>query len=680
MKRVISAVKTAAKWQRLWALVLATVFMLSAAMTGTVAWADISQHKTNIAKGGGAPRPGDAILQKYEKDKDGNKTTIPVPGVEFTLYKVNPDGTSVLIKSFVTGTDGQILASGLEHGDYYWQETCPAPYYLPEIENGQPKKYFFSIPEDNENPILSTAYNTKSDTCIENEYIDIEGEKIWDMTGVPAGTQLPESIFIQLKNGDVILETATVVQGTDGNWIYSFKNVPKYDALGNEYTYTVEEVRVPGWCPVTEGFNIKNVYQPPVTADSADVKKIITGGTPPVAETFIFILTPLNGAPMPADNQITITGEGTASFGQITYTFPGTYIYTIAEIDGGVSGWHYDTEVYTLTITVTEESGQLKANNALTKKGAPSEKALFTNRYDTGNDTIDVHVIKMWQQDNESERPSNIQVQLYQGNNVYGKPVTLSAANGWEWTWSDLDKSFAWTVDEVEVPSGYIKNISGEQVNGFVITNTKIPEPTTPSSPSQPNTTPSSPSQPDTTPSSPPQPDTTPSSPGNTEIVIRGKKTWDHGANPKTKQPASITVIIKGNGVIVRQRQISAEEDWSWSLSMPEYDNDGNKIVYTVDEAQISDYVKTVDGYNLINTYKPGFNPNKPATPDEPDNPDYPNKPDGPGDTIPKTQDQNDMSFWITIMLISLIICVLLVFPWKRKWNGKQYIIFNNEK
>ena len=1216
MKRIIGAVKAAAKWQRLLALVLTVVFMLSAFMTGTVAWADMSQHKTNIAKGEGSPKPGDAILQKYEKDKDGKVTTFPIPGAEFTLYRVNDDGTALLIKSFITGSDGQVLASNLEQGDYYWQETRLPQFFLPETENGQPKKYHFSIPSADGKPILSTAYNTRqygklaltktvknannseltqeqrdllfeftvtfsdggsyaysigggaplvvesggkitlksgqtaqfdsiptgihyqitetpvpgyttrsennsgnipgnsitaafTNTCtngkltinktltgtgadlnkefsftaviggktetftlkhgqsktfdniplntdytvteadysssgyiptnkmfsgkitaltdnvvlpfvnnyekttdkkgnleisktvtgdddsdreftfqidfigegvpdfpktftlkhgrsrtftgiphgvqytvrevvpdgyISNftdssgvisgghtamvgfvnnivpdsseikltvkkvvegpfpdsnknklfhftltingvaqefdlkdgetkefkissgdvyslvesdytaddyvqsslingygtvgdesveaiqtnkyigiEYIDIEGEKTWDMTGTPPGTQLPESIIIQLRRGNEILRTVTVTPDSDGGWRYSFDKVPKRDILGNEYQYTVQEVRIPGWRPITDGFNIKNVYQPPVTDDSVEVEKTVTGEEPPVTETFIFILTPLNGAPMPSDNQVTIKGEGKASFGQITYTLPGTYIYTIAETDGGVSGWYYDAEVYTLTVTVTEKAGQLQANRVLTKKGIASEKVLFTNRYNTNGDTISVRVSKVWKQDTENNRPQNIQVQLYQDNNSYGEPVKLSDANGWKWTWSDLNKNSVWTVNEVDVPEGYTKDISGDQINGFVITNTKgdsnkisvkvtkvwkgadenrpqsvavqlykdgaatdipvtlsagnswsytwnqlekgsvwtvneinvpdgynkaitgdtangfvitntkIPEPTLPSSPSQPATLPSSPSQPATTPSSPSQPATLPSSPSqpatlpsspsqpattpsspsqpatspsspsqpatspsspsqpatapsssvdDKEIVIRGRKTWNHGDNPGDKWPNSVTVIIKGNGIIVRQRQISAEDNWSWTLSMPEYDNGGNRIVYTVDEAQIGDYVKTIDGYNIINTYKPDFNPNSPATPDEPgntNNPSGPGNPKNPGDSYeggdkPKTEDPNNMPFWITLMFVSLIMCILLIFPWKHKWNGKQYI------
>ena len=54
--------KRLTRWQRVLALVLAGIFALSAAMTGTAAWADLGQHRTNIAENSGPPKPADALL------------------------------------------------------------------------------------------------------------------------------------------------------------------------------------------------------------------------------------------------------------------------------------------------------------------------------------------------------------------------------------------------------------------------------------------------------------------------------------------------------------------------------------------------------------------------------------------------------------------------------------------
>ncbi|MDR0288170.1 MAG: hypothetical protein LBI03_10775, partial [Clostridiales bacterium] len=47
-------------------LLMAVVLVVSTLMTGTLAWSDFSQHKTNVATGGDQVRT--VLLHKYEKD------------------------------------------------------------------------------------------------------------------------------------------------------------------------------------------------------------------------------------------------------------------------------------------------------------------------------------------------------------------------------------------------------------------------------------------------------------------------------------------------------------------------------------------------------------------------------------------------------------------------------------
>jgi|GEM_PF-1227560 len=1277
MKRLFSS-----PWQRFLALAMAGVFALSAALSGTMAWADFSQHRTNAAEGNGPPKPSTALLQKYETG-----TATPVPGVEFSLYRVGADGSAAFVRTFVTGTDGQILASDLEPGDYYWQETRPAPGYLPELVDGQSKQYPFSVPGEDDDPVRVVAYNTRSNghlivkktvagtggdlarefeftaviggvthtfklkhgqqkifenipvgtsytvtetpvtgyvTTSENhtgtvpqggvtasfvnaysqpehgsltvtktvtgeganlnlefdfvavingvshpfklghgqsklfeniplgtdytvteteiedytanhlsytgkitlagqtvtlpfvnhydgenppdlpgkleisktvagtnpdldkaftftvsfegegapanpppftlkhgekktfediprgvrytvteapetgyladfttasgtiaagqtasvgfinrtpvlprdfritvikrvlgtppdgdsdklfsftltingtphnfslkagetsapytvltgdvyalteqdsagytrgmvgngfgvvgnedivivqtniydgpEYIDIEGEKTWQ---APAGTQRPPSVTILLKNGSVTERTTTT--DSSKNWRYEFNDLPKHDALGNVIQYTVEEIRIPGWRPVVTGYNIKNHYQPPLEDTAIEVEKAITG-VPPQAAAFKFILTAVNGAPMPASNEITVNGAGKASFGKITYTAPGTYVYTITEVDGKLAGWSYDASVYTLTVTVTENAdGQLVASKALTKAGQPAEKALFTNRYDESGETISVRVTKIWQ--GEGTHPQSVQVQLYKDGTAQGTPATLSSANNWTRTWSGLEKGHVWTVDEINVPEGYTKTISGDAVNGFVITNTKgaVPEtgsltitktvtgqgadlnkefeftavignetqkfklkhgqsktfdslplgtaytvteteaagyisavrqysgtiraagatvslpftnhfgsvPDLPGSleisktvvgasansdkaftftvafdgtgaPASPQTftlkhgekkafaelphglrytvteTASEGYLPDFTSASGviaggrtgtvgftnrtpgiieektsvkvtkiwkgedtnrpasiaiqlykdgkadglpvtlsetngwaytftgltkgpawtadevnvpagyigavtgdaangfvitnTKTETPP--PSEDEITLSGKKTWNHGANPKEKQPEFIILLVKADGAIVQQKRISAAEKWGWEYKLPKINAQGKEIKYTMDEAQIENYVKTIDGFSLINTYSPSSKPGEPGEPGEPGGPGEPSK--------PQTDDKSNLALWLTLTILSAggfaaLVVLISIARRKRREEEKRF-------
>ncbi len=54
----------------------------------------------------------------------------------------------------------------------------------------------------------------------------------------------------------------------------------------------------------------------------------------------------------------------------------------------------------------------------------------------------------------ESKRPKSVEVQLLKDGKQYDKQ-TLNEANGWTYTWNDLDASATWEVKEAAVPAGY---------------------------------------------------------------------------------------------------------------------------------------------------------------------------------------------------------------------------------
>ena len=61
---------------------------------------------------------------------------------------------------------------------------------------------------------------------------------------------LPESVTVQLKNGDLLVEEISVTPDESGEWHYTF-TAPKCGADGSEIAYTVEEVPVAGFAPAT---------------------------------------------------------------------------------------------------------------------------------------------------------------------------------------------------------------------------------------------------------------------------------------------------------------------------------------------------------------------------------------------------------------------------------------------
>ena len=102
---------------------------------------------------------------------------------------------------------------------------------------------------------------------------------------------------------------------------------------------------------------------------------------------------------------------------------------------------------------------------------------------ETGNLTVN----KLWEDNHNVGRPTAVTVQLYKNGIAYGSVVELSAANGWQYVWQGLEQSAVWTVDEVNVPSGYSKTVSNSG-NAWTITNTLQSTPDTPTTPDTPIT------------------------------------------------------------------------------------------------------------------------------------------------------------------------------------------------
>ena len=136
-------------------------------------------------------------------------------------------------------------------------------------------------------------------------------------------------------------------------------------------------------------FTNKYVPQnPPAISVSLDVSKALKG-SPKTTADFEMRLVGKNGAPMPSGSSngqktVKIHGEGSASFGAITFTAPGSYVYEVSEKNAKLQGYTYDTTVYTVTVKVDNVNGVLTAAISAQNQNKQSVKwdeLVFTNTY-----------------------------------------------------------------------------------------------------------------------------------------------------------------------------------------------------------------------------------------------------------------------------------------------------------
>ena len=201
----------------------------------------------------------------------------------------------------------------------------------------------------------------------------------FDAQGVASGElfKVQNDGTVTLKDG----ESVKIYGLSDGD-TYSIEEteIPKgFTAKENPITGTIA-----GNATVTAEFENTYAVTPVVLEGDSSIraKKTLTGRDWQNDDTFDFVLTGLDGAPLPTvkddqgidqeKNTLTkpITNADTFSFGDITFERPGEYIYTITEPDPAESilGIDYSDALYRVKVTVEDnQEGKLTATSVMTQ-------------------------------------------------------------------------------------------------------------------------------------------------------------------------------------------------------------------------------------------------------------------------------------------------------------------------
>ena len=282
----------------------------------------------------------------------------------------------------------------------------------------------------------------------------------------------------------------------------------------------------------------------------------------------------------------------------------------------------------------------------------------------TNSNKIEIPVRKVWNDNGneEGKRPGVVQVQLLKdGKEVPREILTLLEKNNWSGSFKKLEPQANYEVRELYTAKGYKSRVTGDDQNGYIITNSSIVN--VPVKKVWDNNDNEDGKRPGvvqvqllkngeevndgiltlleknnwsgsfkdldeyengkkieyTVKEKAVKADYISSISGNAKegyvitntrntkkINIKGTKTWKDNNNQDGKRPKSIIVNLLANGKQIKSKRVTDKKDWSWEFKdLPKYEA-GEGITYTVTENKVEDYSTTIKGYDITNVHTPG--------------------------------------------------------------------------
>ncbi len=175
--------------------------------------------------------------------------------------------------------------------------------------------------------------------------------------------------------------------------------------------------------------------------------KTFKGGKKLTADMFSFHLTG-NGVNETVKNK----ADGTFTFSPITYTKEGVYVYELTEVKGSDAQVTYDGTKYTLTVTVTDVNGELKATTAISNGQASVESYGFTNIFTPSAGAVTLDIQKILKNESGKEMGlEDFQFQLEgEGKKLTAQSDTAGKAKfTLDFTPADIGKTFTYKLTEI---------------------------------------------------------------------------------------------------------------------------------------------------------------------------------------------------------------------------------------
>ena len=424
---------------------------------------------------------------------------------------------------------------------------------LPEYKDG--KKITYTISENAVKDYDTTIDGYDITNTYNPETTSVKVTKTWDDNNNQDGLR-PGSITVKLyANGEEVAEKEVTA---NDNWTYEFTNLVKY-AKGVEINYTIKEKSVANYDPVINGYNITNKHIPEVISKTVKKEWNDDNNRDKVRPESIKVILLKDGK---EEQEITLSDDN-----NWTYTFNNLPKYR----DKGV--------------VVNYSVEEIEVNKYETDIEKKDDGFVITNTHEIEKNNLVIN--KTWKDNNNQDRvrPNSINATVIgtvNGNEVSRQIVTIKASDNWRYEFTDLPKysngaEITYTVVENDIldsDGSILYKAEDAKYNDNVVTLTNTHK--------------------------------------VYKIDITGEKEWVDSNDKDGLRPDSIIVDLYANGVKVASKEVKASDNWKYTFTNLDKNQNGEEINYTVDETVDSvtakHYIKTYDDDNkfvIINTHNP---------------------------------------------------------------------------
>lgn len=339
-----------------------------------------------------------------------------------------------------------------------------------EVNSGDLKFYSANIEED--------GLTVTNSFDVPDEKVTVTVNKVWDEDNDTQKGHRPDSVEFELKDGNSVVDTKTM-EDTAENSSITFDPQAKYDELGNEINYTVEEKEVNKgdlfFYTTTVGeitdktenekeVTVTNTFEVP-TGDKNEQDLTLTkvwddNGNNAEKRPTSIVLT-LNGTDNTTRNYtLTAPNAQNNTAGEWTYTAENLPIY--------------DSNGTEIEYNLTEEN--VPANYALAEDN--DGNLTVTNTFTHNDEQVSLTLVKEWDDNGNANRPEKVTFKIT-GTSTTGTTTRTEEVTEDTWTkeikvdkYNANNDEITYTVTEVDVAEGYVSSTpSKEDNNTWKVTN-----------------------------------------------------------------------------------------------------------------------------------------------------------------------------------------------------------------